>query len=82
MDGSYSSAPEEKEFFTLHIRGVGGWTKKLHQIYKDQLSNKPTVKKIKKIEDTYDDLYNVGNNQMVKRYKSMRRGSIYGWISD
>ena len=25
-----SSAPEEEDYFTLHIRGVGDWTKNLH----------------------------------------------------
>ena len=29
----YSSAPEEAEHFTLHIRGAGNWTKKLYDYY-------------------------------------------------
>ena len=29
----YSSAPEEAEHFTLHIRGTGNWTKKLYDYY-------------------------------------------------
>ena len=27
-----SSAPEEKDIFTLHIRGVGGWTNRLYDL--------------------------------------------------
>lgn len=31
-----SSAPEEKEYFTLHIRGVGGWTTKLYKFFEEE----------------------------------------------
>ena len=31
-----SSAPEQKEFLTLHIRSVGGWTKRLHTYFKEE----------------------------------------------
>ena len=31
-----SSAPEKKDFFTLHIRGVGGWTKELYSYFEEQ----------------------------------------------
>jgi len=32
-----SSAPEEKGHFTLHIRGVGGWTNKLYNFVAEEL---------------------------------------------
>ena len=31
-----SSAPEAEDYFTLHIRGVGDWTKKLHAYVKEE----------------------------------------------
>jgi len=31
-----SSAPEESDFFTLHIRGVGGWTNKLYAFFEEE----------------------------------------------
>eukprot|EP00092_Neocalanus_flemingeri_P014374 GFUD01015505.1.p1 GENE.GFUD01015505.1~~GFUD01015505.1.p1 ORF type:complete len:1072 (-),score=233.84 GFUD01015505.1:230-3445(-) len=31
-----SSAPEVEDYITLHIRGVGDWTKKLHNYVKDE----------------------------------------------
>ncbi|TRY63718.1 hypothetical protein TCAL_03645, partial [Tigriopus californicus] len=31
-----SSAPEEKDVLTLHIRSLGGWTKTLHQYFLDE----------------------------------------------
>jgi hypothetical protein len=31
-----SSAPEEHGTFTLHIRGVGNWTKSLHALFKEE----------------------------------------------
>lgn len=31
-----SSAPEENNAFTLHIRAVGGWTRRLHQLISQQ----------------------------------------------
>ena len=32
-----SSAPEVSDHFTLHIRGVGHWTKKLHSIFEEEV---------------------------------------------
>ena len=40
-----SSAPENKEYFTLHIRGVGNWTKKLYNYYENIKSAEVTYKK-------------------------------------
>ena len=34
-----SSAPEVGSHFTLHIRGVGHWTNKLHQLFEDEYRN-------------------------------------------
>ena len=31
-----SSAPEVREHFTLHIRGVGHWTNKLHNLFEEE----------------------------------------------
>ena len=31
-----SSAPEKKDYFTLHIRGVGGWTKELFSYFEQE----------------------------------------------
>jgi hypothetical protein len=31
-----SSAPEQKDVFTLHIRSVGGWTNKLHSYFRKE----------------------------------------------
>ena len=31
-----SSAPEQRDFFTLHIRGVGGWTKQLYSFFEEE----------------------------------------------
>jgi hypothetical protein len=31
-----SSAPEQKDYFTLHIRGVGGWTNKLYDLIAEE----------------------------------------------
>ena len=31
-----SSAPEQKDVFTLHIRSVGGWTNKLHSYFQKE----------------------------------------------
>ena len=31
-----SSAPEENEFLTLHIRSLGGWTNRLHQYFMEE----------------------------------------------
>ena len=32
-----SSAPEDEDQFTLHIRAAGGWTNKLHEYFKEEL---------------------------------------------
>ena len=31
-----SSAPEVRDHFTLHIRGVGHWTNKLHKLFEEE----------------------------------------------
>ena len=31
-----SSAPEQQDFFTLHIRGVGQWTNRLYQYFEEE----------------------------------------------
>ena len=31
-----SSAPEQKDVITLHIRSAGGWTKRLHQYFTEE----------------------------------------------
>ena len=31
-----SSAPEKKDYFTLHIRGIGGWTKELFSYFEQE----------------------------------------------
>ena len=35
-----SSAPEVRDHFTLHIRGVGNWTNKLHELIRNKVENK------------------------------------------
>lgn len=32
----YRSAPEQKDVFTLHIRGLGGWTKRLYAYFQSE----------------------------------------------
>ena len=32
-----SSAPEVGDYFTLHIRGVGNWTNKLHELIRNKV---------------------------------------------
>lgn len=31
-----SSAPEQQDFFTLHIRGVGQWTQRLYNYFENE----------------------------------------------
>lgn len=58
-----SSAPEEADTFTLHIRAVGGWTQKLHELVSKQQS-----------QTNYKDVCNTpSDNKLIRRYSTMKR---------
>merc|ERR1719474_1416349 len=88
-----SSAPEVSDHFTLHIRGVGHWTKKLHSLFQEevkiqslenakekegQITHRRSKTTVEKVKQTVRRKYNVLHETMNElNHQNSRKGDNF-----
>jgi len=67
-----SSAPEVEGEFSLHIRGVGGWTKKLYKLFEDEYNRQNQEILVNRQTSRMDSIVGNVKRKFTKSFKIIR----------